>query len=138
MAYTVSLATRNALCLTIINAINAGDAGSLPSIAFFEGDMPAGPDVDPGISPICTIFLNEIPFSTPTNGASNLLTTPNALTAMAGANADFAWCRFYNRDGEGVLDGTVSTTPSDESFYISLTHTTTNSTIVVNDISIVS
>lgn len=107
MALTISTAARNAAADAVVDLIDAGDGAG--SLRIYDGTRPVGPDTAVTTQTLLAEFtLNSPAFQAASNGTATLDVEGLTTTGEAGGVA--SWFRLVDSDGNGVIDGSVSTT----------------------------
>ncbi len=105
---TMSRAARNALADRLTTLVDTGDSDVQPNLRIWSGELPASPDATPasGAAVLVSFELNTPPFIAALDGA--IVANGAFEVAVASANGEAAWFRVSDRNGAGVIDGTVT------------------------------
>lgn len=130
MAVRLSNAAARAACDAINNLINAGSAGAA-TLVVYSGARPADVDTDVVAQVALVVFNLPSPaFAPAVDAGAGGHATANAITSVvAAATGTASFFRIYNRDGDGVFDGSVTDTAGAGDLKLS-------STAVIKDIDV--
>lgn len=111
MATRLSNAARSAAADAVVDLVDVGGPGF---IRVYTGSQPAGPDTLPTGTLLAEFTLANPAFGAAVNGVATLDATP-VLTATGLADGTAGWFRMLTAaeeagDGQGILDGSVTTT----------------------------
>jgi hypothetical protein len=104
MALTLPTATRDAMCNTLVDRLDASGAGE---IEIRSGARPASADAAATGSVLATVVLAAPAFGNSANGTATL-TDPPSVTGVAAGTA--TWFRALDGAGATVMDGSVTAT----------------------------
>lgn len=106
MSISVSTAVKNAIGNALVEIIDSGSTYSTGYIEIRSGVKPLTPSDDPTGVLLALLLLSTPPFSDFSDGRSLSFDILDDTSVDATGTA--GWFRVYNKDGVGVMDGTVT------------------------------
>ena len=107
MAVKISTAARNDSCNAVVDRIDNGSTNSAGHIEIRTAPRPDTPQTAASGTLLATLNFSNPAFQAAVNGVTNVNTVADDsdidATGIAG------WFRFYDRDGNAVIDGTITT-----------------------------
>ena len=108
-ATSLSAAARNAACNAIVDLVDVGIGDGVIEIR--SGTQPANPSVPPPDGALLAeVSMAAVAFGAASNGQASALGTPLTDPNNANATGQASWFRVRDGDGNGVIDGDITTT----------------------------
>jgi hypothetical protein len=107
MAVRISTVARNDACNAVVDRIDNGGTNPAGHIEIRTDTMPGNPQTAATGTLLATLNFSNPAFQPAVNGVTNVNTIADDndidATGVAG------WFRFYDRDGNAIMDGTITT-----------------------------
>jgi hypothetical protein len=107
MAVKISTAARNDACNTVVDRLDGGSTNSAGHIEIRSAPRPDNPQTAASGTLLATLSFSNPAFPSAVNGITNANTIADDTDIDATGVA--AWFRFYDRDGNAVMDGDITT-----------------------------
>tara|TARA_R110000751_G_scaffold93925_3_gene183339 strand:- start:587 stop:1003 length:417 start_codon:yes stop_codon:yes gene_type:complete len=106
MAVKISTSARNAACDAVVGKIDGGSANSSGYIEIRTSPRAASPQAAASGTLLASLNFSNPAFQSSVNGVSkaNTIADDSSIDATGVA----AWFRFYDRDSNSVIDGTIT------------------------------
>lgn len=128
---TLFTRTQNSLALALSNTLSAGTTYAGPLIELFNGTKPADPEATNSATILARVVLPYPTFAAPSLGVITLNSPVNVLALASGTAT---WFRMYDRDRNGVLDGSVTDTSGTGDLRINDTQLVINGYFTITEV----